>query len=697
MCPSCLLGGFAKPGGSERAGSQPDTTQSEGAIEFALTSEELQEKFPDLEILDLLGFGGMGAVYLARQTRLDRLVALKVLSCSPERYEAFSLRFEQEARVLARLQHPHIVGLYDLGELEDGGPDGLPLFYFTMEYVEGADLRVRLRNESMSADVALSIGEQLCDALQCAHDVGVVHRDIKPANILVGPDNTAKIADFGIARIVRNLDDTEDITRLTLTGTSLGTPQYTAPEQWNDLEGVDHRADIFSVGVLLYEMLTGTVAVGVFDAPSQKADVDETVDALVLRAMNRDPDRRFATAGELQTAIAEARRRRCEARSSWRGRKGRAMVVILGVLAGAVLAGGLFRGFRERAGEGDAQDKMPATPGAASAIPEIDALPPDLAPRLPATGEVCSPGRLRVWGQLDNGSDPAPTLAVAAGIDDFVEITVDSGGSWAARRSSGEYVTYGFDTFVADRRWTSLNYQHSNCPAGLTSEGRFWWIEKRGPQEVRAQKAGKFARFSTGNNLAYTINTHGKLQLHFMESAETSLDLDADVMREHEDHCDALERIVQVSSCDRNAVALAEDGKVSAWHLGLGVVPTPEHVVDVIRVACGAHDYYAIDSSGKLMTWSSPVFDDVHLKPPEDLGKVIDLRINREVCAVQFEDGSWRAWQTRRESDRSYFRYQNGQQLIEKINGLGPVRDLAFFAKNGNTLLYWIEPHDFGA
>jgi len=697
MCPTCLLGGFSP---SEKGTASSTATQlSGGAAAFALTSDELQELFPDLEILDLLGVGGMGAVYLARQTRLERVIALKVLSCSPDLHEDFSLRFEQEARVLAKLSHPNIVGLYDMDELEGGGPDGLPLFYFSMEYVEGGDLRKRLHEGAVPADVVLSIAGQLCDALQYAHGVGVVHRDIKPANILVSADDQVKIADFGVARIVQSLTAVEEGTRLTRTGTSLGTPQYTAPEQWDDSEKADHRADIFSLGVLLYEMLTGERAVGVFDPPSHHADVDEAVDALVLRSMHRDPERRFADVGELKRALDEVRHQRRAGGGSRRhseiGEK-KIVAVIGAAVALVLLTLWLFRDDRDQAAPGAPAPKPAPIVGPVSA--ELASDPGHrMATARPAAelvGEaVCSPGRLRSWGQLDNGNSPAVGLAGASGVDDFVAVTASSDGPWAARRSDGSYITYGFEAFVAGEQWARLDYLHSTCPAGLTSDGQLWCIENDSPRRLSGRTEGdRMVGFASGSHLAYSIDQRGVLDLHFLASSADSLALNEGLVGKIRAHLSSLEDVIQISASNTNAIALTKSGEVISWHLGLGLVPTPPQVVDVVRVDCGAHDYYAVNSRGELITWSAQVFDSVQLAPPDDLGKVVGMRVGLAVCAVQFEDGTWRAWQTRRESERLSVRYQYEQQLIEKINSLGLARDLVFFAKNEGALLYWIEP-----
>jgi len=211
-----------------------------------LAPAELAPHFPHLEILECLGRGGMGVVYKARQRSLNRLVALKLLA--PERVQdaKFAARFSHEAQALAALNHPNIVTVHDFGQA--GG------FYFLlMEFVDGVNLRQLLRARKLAPAEALAVVPPICEALQYAHEHGIVHRDIKPENLLLDKNGRVKIADFGIAKMLG-------------TGTSgigvaesqpAGTPQYMAPEQLAEPEKGDHRADIYSLGVVLYEMLTG--------------------------------------------------------------------------------------------------------------------------------------------------------------------------------------------------------------------------------------------------------------------------------------------------------------------------------------------------------------------------------------------------------------------------------------------------------
>ncbi len=291
LCPRCLLqSGFA-----EGAASTPPsgvTTPHHGTF-VPPPPAELAKHFPHLEILELLGQGGMGAVYKARQPNLDRLVAVKILPPEWGKDPAFAERFAREAKALARLTHPHIVAVHDFGE-RDG------LFYLVMEYVDGANLRHILQEGQLNPSEALAIIPQICDALQYAHEEGVVHRDIKPENILLDSKGRVKIADFGLAKLLNR-----PRAAFTLTGSQqvMGTLDYMAPEQRLRPQEVDHRADIYSLGVVLYEMLTGELPLGRFEPPSQKVRVDARLDEVVFRALEREPARRYQKASQVKEDV----------------------------------------------------------------------------------------------------------------------------------------------------------------------------------------------------------------------------------------------------------------------------------------------------------------------------------------------------------------------------------------------------------
>ncbi len=245
----------------------------------------------------------MAAVYLARQRQLGRVVALKILPPEVSADPAFAERFAREARALARLNHPHIVTIHDFGQT-----DGL--FFLVMEYVDGVNLRQLLQAGRVSPREALAIVPQICDALQYAHDQGIVHRDIKPENILLDRLGWVKVADFGLAKLMGTATEpsigqspaARDVS-LTDAGQVMGTPHYMAPEQ-QDHCCTDHRADIDSLGVVFYELLTGELPGKPIEPPSRKVLIDVRLDEVVLRALEKEPTRRYQTAAEVKTRVA---------------------------------------------------------------------------------------------------------------------------------------------------------------------------------------------------------------------------------------------------------------------------------------------------------------------------------------------------------------------------------------------------------
>lgn len=280
LCPACLLAAAMH--------SPPPQTP--------LPPEDLSElsrHFPLLIIEELIGTGGMGRVYRAQQPHLNRTVALKVLTPDRASDPEWLERFNREARALARLSHPHIVQVYDFGET--------PQPYLLMEHVDGVNLRQAMHSGALSAREALAIVPKLCDALHYAHEQGVLHRDIKPENVLIDTQGRVKVVDFGLAKL---RDDAQPFT-LTQSGARLGTTAYMAPEQIEKPAEVDHRADIYSLGVVFYEMLTGELPLGRFPAPSEASGVDPRLDAVVLRTLEKKRERRFADAGEMKTHVEQ--------------------------------------------------------------------------------------------------------------------------------------------------------------------------------------------------------------------------------------------------------------------------------------------------------------------------------------------------------------------------------------------------------
>jgi serine/threonine protein kinase len=306
-----------------------------GAFDTQLTSpsrgweppsvEMLQALLPQYEITALIARGGMGAVYKGQQRTLKRPVAIKVLPPEMEDGDLqFVERFKHEAQAMARLSHPNIVAVFDAGEvqvgrvvphasftesasgerrLEDQQPNpSSTLLYFVMEFIEGTDVAQLIASEGRVEPLrAIQIITAVCEALAFAHEEGIIHRDIKPSNIMLDRRGRVKVADFGLAKTV-NVEST----LMTRSNVAMGTPDFIAPEALMPGMVVDGRADIYAVGVMLYQMLTGTIPRGRFELPSGVVpQVNRGFDAIVDRAMQTDRDRRYSTATEMKTAVEQ--------------------------------------------------------------------------------------------------------------------------------------------------------------------------------------------------------------------------------------------------------------------------------------------------------------------------------------------------------------------------------------------------------
>ncbi|MBL9150954.1 MAG: protein kinase [Verrucomicrobiales bacterium] len=279
----------------------PSTSPSSSGWEPP-SPEVLQRLLPQYEITGILGRGGMGAVYKGRQAKLDRPVAIKVL---PETFTQgedelnFAARFLQEARAMARLDHPAIISVYDFGETADGQ------LYFVMEFIDGMDIHQYLHHHGgrLPQEQALAIVAHVLDALEYAHTHGIVHRDIKPANILLNHEGRVKIADFGLAKRLGD-GSGDSVAALTMTNVAVGTPDFVAPEALESGRTVDHRADLYAVGVMLYQLLTGKLPRGSFQPPSVLVpDIDPRIDDIVTKATASDPDYRYPTASAIRADL----------------------------------------------------------------------------------------------------------------------------------------------------------------------------------------------------------------------------------------------------------------------------------------------------------------------------------------------------------------------------------------------------------
>ena len=258
--------------------------------------EAMNAYLPQFKFEKLAACGGMGAVYKAYQESLDRRVAVKILPPEFGAEKGFADRFKVEARAMAKLNHTNIVGVYDFG-ITGGGH-----LYLVMEWIEGQSLHDLIHKGSLSLRKATNLAMQLCEALSFAHEHQIIHRDIKPGNIMVNDADHVKVADFGLAR--PNTGEAEE-------ENPFGTPDYAAPE----IRGgsvVDHRVDIYAAGVVLYEMITGSVPEQPRRSVTEHAKVSKRWDEIINKAMHPDPEKRYQDAGEFRAHINAAMKQAAE-------------------------------------------------------------------------------------------------------------------------------------------------------------------------------------------------------------------------------------------------------------------------------------------------------------------------------------------------------------------------------------------------
>ncbi len=258
--------------------------------------EELTARLPNLEVSEIIGQGGMGVVYKGRQPFLDRTVAIKLIRPEFGDDVEAQRQFVHEARALAKLTHPYVVNVFDCGKAGD-------LYYFVMEYVAGTSLRKLMAQKAISGRDVLDFLPQIGEALQHAHESGIVHRDVKPENILIDQRKRVRLVDFGLARWLESATS-----RRPEDSRVAGTWGYMAPEQLSAPESVDHRADIFSTGVVCYEMLTGQLPGGERQPPSVKTSADPRFDPIVDRALQRERERRYQQMRDMSADVTRITR-----------------------------------------------------------------------------------------------------------------------------------------------------------------------------------------------------------------------------------------------------------------------------------------------------------------------------------------------------------------------------------------------------
>jgi len=461
---------------------------------------------PGYEVLGELGRGGMGVVFKARQLSLNRMVALKLLLSGAFAGAAEVARFRREAEAVARVRHPNIVHVYDVGEHQG-------FLYCVLEYVEGGTLAQRLKAGRLPPDEAARLMGVLARAVHAAHQEGVIHRDLKPANVLLGRDGQPRVADFGLAK---RIDEGKDVTR---TGAVLGTPSYMAPEQAQARQAeISPATDVWALGAMLYELLTGrppfegdgpfetlTQVVSASPVPPRqlRPEVPEGLERTCLKALEKVPARRFPTA----LAFAEA----CEGVGSDRPRPAaaarRRWPVLLGAGVAGVLAVGLalwLAGVGPFARPTDDTGAQPG-PGAGDApAPEWLAITreEDVFDRIafPTPRVGYAAGRRALYKTEDGGTNWRPLALEAPGRayvlrfsdaqhgwlgTDRLRATTDGGRTWEEVAWPGDEAMKAVSAFAAGAGW--------ELAGGTTASGELSLMRRRGsgaPEGLSGESAG---------------------------------------------------------------------------------------------------------------------------------------------------------------------------------------------------------------
>jgi len=688
---------------------------------------------PQYDIECLLGRGGMGAVYRGVQKNLGRPVAIKILpEVMAERDPSYAERFKNEARAMGRLSHAGIVKVFDAGDTPDG------MLFIVMEFIEGTDVaRMLAAQGRLKIEHAMAITAHVCDALAYAHERGIIHRDIKPANIMVGYDGVVKVADFGLAKVSE-----EGRSGLTQSGMAMGTLHYMAPEALMLGSAVDHRADLYAVGVMLYQMLTGSLPQGVFELPSQKVPgLDPRYDDIIRKALREDRDIRYQSAHELRRDLdsiltqpvarveasaekapaalpTEARPQRSAAPPPTAASRSSAHRIPQPQPRGSGTTPLLWAAIFVLAGLAafilyERQQKKQLTLAAAAPVPELTAetVPPtaETAPQAPpvldSEGRVTIPawlqearkrgGRLKMAGTLSGVSfTPGP----AAEHDDFVEVSA-SRTAWLAHRASGElfYGHIGQDGKEQHGRVEQvIHMSTSRALSCLDAQGQLWEITGEGMQAIQGARHPDARNHVCFDEVKLLFDAEGRLLL---ARATQSADSKA---RPTSPGAEDFLGVTSLIGTGDTLIGLRPGQPPLAWSPG-GASPTELVKFPSSQVNFGQGDspFHGLavlcDSAGRVHCLQAvdgtPARAYNLLLPPADLPPVIRVRggssaaaliqgkpsFSHGVIAAQRPEGDWLAWGTPGTRKGT-------------ISKLGRAIDLDVSGTFGDSLCLWIEP-----
>lgn len=515
----------------------------------------------------------MSSVYKARQSGLNRIVALKVLPSEMAALPGFGPRFQREAQAMARLNHPNIVGIHDFGINEDGQ------YYLVMEFVDGAGLDQVIRDGPVPPDDALAMIPQICEALQFAHESGIVHRDIEPGNILLNKSGQIKVADFGLAKMVS--EENADMS-LTSTGYILGTPDYMAPEQFEGGDKVDHRADLYALGTVFYQLLTGELPRGAYELPSQKIQVDVRLDEVVIKALEREPELRYQNASEVKSDLEAIRDSAHQAGLPRRKRMLIPSLFAIGILLGVVglglwIGGSVAMGpkvtssQKEYASHAQLEDTHSVKP--IEVDPSLFPLPYPTRPS--EKGRFASfrrgyhpPSHLGMPRSI-TAADPPPEVSFRTDLVDLAVSTFKPTGTVQQSTRRDHILALASDGTVF--AWGGNDYGECEVPSDL--------------EDIAVIDAGIFNSHALSSNGYLTV--WGRAQHGACEVPETIQG-----------------RIVAIAAGEQHTLALTSDGKVAAWgNPASGKTTVPDGLNGVVAISAGSTHSMALRADGSLVSW----------------------------------------------------------------------------------------------
>jgi predicted Ser/Thr protein kinase len=646
--------------------------------------EELQKALPQYEIQSLLGRGGMGAVYKGIQISLSRPVAIKVLAAEVADELGFSERFLHEARAMARLSHPHIVAVHEAGQAGNG------LLYFVMEYVEGQDLgRMLAEQGKLDSAKSVEVAVAVCDALIFAHEEGLVHRDIKPSNILLDSRGRVKVADFGLAKAVH-----PDATLLTLSDMALGTPDFVAPELLTPGMAVDGRADIYALGVTLYQMLTGLIPRGRFQLPSGLVPgLDPRLDAVIDKALQTNPEHRYASAAamkrdlEAATAASTAGAPQGPVRSGklWLGAAAALAVAAAAATAGWVVfegdKGPRYKPAKKKRAVDIAAVKPASTPpeAAAAKAKALERPAKDTAEWQAFNAwrdRAHKPGKIRAAGTALNGQPF--DLTAAEPFADFVQVVVleesnNPRRTWVGLRANGKAL-WADGTLTTGHIGLVRNWRYI---AMITTHGKVQLDDFAVPQVPVTRFAFGRLQYLQGKPFVAAYEEPGGKWLVQSPALKAGLMLP---------DLNAVPKIVKVVVDHAGVGVLREDGTLRIWNQQEMKLPA--------QLGQGIRDVEPLGSSWAVLTRDGRVVNFSVLDGSNALREPGSIRefLNTGGTAVAL--GSAGYTPLIKHADGSWSTHPSLRVINETLKQLNQQKNESFsaFSANGVEGVLWIEP-----